>query len=114
MSANDIVYIFVVLTILLATVYVVLYFMKKMMFRFDNGKGNHVPITVVAVKGILPKRYISVVKVLDNYYVIGVSDTNITLLDKANSEDFKDYSSLESTEVNAKFSDFLKKSLMKK
>ena len=114
MSTNDIVYIFVVLILLLASVYVVLYFMKKMMFRFEGSGGNKIPITVVAVKGILPKRYVTVVKVLDSYYVLGVSDTNITLLDKANAEAIKDYDSLQSSEVNMKFGDFLKKSLKKK
>ncbi len=114
MSSGDIVYIFIVLVLLLASVYVVLYFMKKMMFKFEGGKGNQIPISVVAVKGILPKRYVSVVKVLDNYYVLGISDSNITLLDKADAEAIKDYDSLQSDDVNMRFADFLKKSLKKK
>ena len=114
MSTSDIIYIFVVLILLLASVYVVVYFMRKMMFKFEGGKGNAVPISVVAVKGILPKRYISVVKVKDDYYVLGISDTNITLLDKPDSKNFSEYDLQQNEKVNMNFADILKKSLKKK
>jgi flagellar biogenesis protein FliO len=113
-STSDIIYIFVVLVLLLASVYVVVFFMRKMMFKFEGGKGNVVPISVVAVKGILPKRYISVVKVNNNYYVLGISDTNITLLDKPDSENFSEYDMMQNERINMNFADLLKKSLKKK
>ncbi len=112
MSAGDIIYVFVVLTILLAGVYVVVYLMKKTMFRYDNSAMQNIPISLVAIRGIMPKKYVGVVKVGDEFYLIGISENNITMLDKLDAEKFDELDF--SDEPPAKFSDALKKAFNKK
>ncbi len=111
MSAGDIVYIFVVLIILLAAVYVVVYFMKKTMFRYDNSAMQNVAIDLIAVRGIMPKKYVGIVKVNDELYLIGISENNISLLDKLDSEKFNELDFAAAPQ--AKFSDMLKKAFTK-
>ncbi len=112
MSAGDIIYIFVVLLILLAGVYIVVYLMKKVMFRFDNSAAQNIPINLIAVQGIMPKKFVGIIKVKDDFYLIGISENNITLLDKLDPGKFDefDFDYIQ----NSKFSDVLKKTFSKK
>ncbi len=114
MSAGDIIYVFVVLILLLAAVYVVVFFMKKFMFRYNNGALQNVDINLVAINGIMPKKYIGIVKVADDFYLIGISENNITMLDKLDSEKFQELNFVENNSINEKFSDVLKKAFNKK
>ncbi len=112
MSAGDIIYVFVVLTLLLAGVYIVVYFMKKAMFRFDSSAMQNVSIDLISVRGIMPKKYIGIVKVNNDFYLIGISENNITKLDKLDSEQFADIE-FNSPHSETKFAGILKKAFNK-
>jgi len=107
-SAGDVIYVFVVFVILLAAVYLAVFFMKKMMFRYDNSAMQNVAIDLIAIRGIMPKKYVGIVKVNKDFYLIGISENNITMLDKLNPEDF-DEMNFEKIPQDGKFSDMFKK-----
>ena len=96
MGLGDIAQIFFILFVLLGVMYVMLWLVKKYLFTFDKKASKLVNISVLSTQVLMPKKYISVVKIRDKVYVLGVSDNSITLLDKQ--EDFT--KELEDEELN--------------
>lgn len=86
MGFGDIAQIFIILFALLAVMYGLLYLVKKFLFTYDKKASKLVNISVLSTQVLMPKKYISVVKIRDKVYVLGVSDNSISLLDKQ--EDF--------------------------
>lgn len=114
MGFGDILQIFFVLFVLLGIMYAMLYLVKKYLFTFDKRASKLVNISVLSTQVLMPKKYISVVKIREKVYVLGVSDNSITLLDKQ--EDFtKD---LQNEEINPSekknFLDILKQNMGRK
>ena len=75
------------LLLLVGLLYGVLVFVKKYGIKF-KGKNDHnsLKIKVLSNQMIMPKRFISVVKIEDKKLVLGVSEHSITLLKELNSE----------------------------
>jgi flagellar protein FliO/FliZ len=58
----------------------VLWFIRKYSFQARTNQSLGVDIKVLSSKMILPKKYISVIKVKDRGLVLGVSEASINLL----------------------------------
>ncbi|KAB2847174.1 MAG: flagellar biosynthetic protein FliO [Melioribacteraceae bacterium] len=114
MGIGDILQIFFVLFVLLGVMYAMLYLVKKYLFTFDKRASKLVNISVLSTQVLMPKKYISVVKIREKVYVLGVSDNSITLLDKQ--EDFtKDLLDEETNPSEKKnFLDMLKQNMGRK
>ena len=80
MSFFDIVKAFIPLIVIIGLLYGVLLFIKKYGITFKGNKAGSVPISVLSSQMIMPKKFISVVKVADKLLILGVSDGSITLL----------------------------------
>lgn len=83
------------------------YFINKKKVISNLSKFNTLPIDVVSVKSIMPKKYIAVVKVEDKLLVLGISDNAVNLLQE---KDF-DESYLRKEEIpnfKSKFQEILK------
>lgn len=83
------------------------YFINKKKVIQNFSKYNPIPIDIVSVKSIMPKKFIAVVKVEDKLLVLGVSDNGINLLQE---KDF-DESYLrkeEGPKLKSKFQEILK------
>lgn len=108
MGFGDIAQIFFILFVLLGVMYVMLWLVKKYLFTFDRKASKLINISVLSTQVLMPKKYISVVKIRDKVYVLGVSDNSINLLDKQ--DDFtQDIEDDELAQTNKKnFLDLLK------
>lgn len=59
---------------------IVWYFVNKKKIINNFSKFSSIPIEIVSVKSIMPKKYIAAVKVEDKLLILGISDNSITLL----------------------------------
>lgn len=82
MSAWDIAKIFLILFILAGIMYLMLWAVKKYFFSFSKGKLNASKIQVLSTQGIMPKKYVSVVKIYDKVLILGISEHSVNLLEK--------------------------------
>lgn len=85
------------------------YFISKKKFIGNFTKYNSLPIDIVSVKSIMPKKYVAAVKVDDKLLILGISDHSINLLQE---KEF-DADSLinhNSENVRSKFQEILKNS----
>ena len=80
MSFFEILKAFLPLVLIVGLLYGVLFFVKKYGISFKGKKFNTVPIDVLNSQMIMPKKFISVVRVENNLLVLGVSEHSITLL----------------------------------
>ncbi|MCL5030699.1 MAG: flagellar biosynthetic protein FliO [Bacteroidetes bacterium] len=80
MSFLDIVKALLPLVVIVGLLYGVLLFIKKYGISFKGNKSGSVSINVLSSQMIMPKKFISVVRVEDKLLVLGVSDNSITLL----------------------------------
>jgi len=79
---TDILYIFVVLLILLGVMYSLLYLMKRFLFNQGGKSTSHLSMKVLATQSLMPKKFLSIVKVQNKYFLIGISENSINLIDK--------------------------------
>jgi flagellar protein FliO/FliZ len=84
---------------------------------FYSSEGKHpklISIKVLANQILMPKKFLSVVKVRDKFYILGISDQSVTLIDKFEDQDLT--LKLESSTIHpaANFLEYFKKSLDKK
>jgi flagellar protein FliO/FliZ len=56
------------------------YLVRKFSVQKGAVKNSLLNIEVISTKMVLPKKYISVIKIKDELFVIGMSDNSITLL----------------------------------
>ncbi len=82
MGFFDIVKIFVVLLLLLGLMYALLFLVKKYLYQSGSSGSGKPKIKVITTQMLMPKKFISVVQVLDKVYVLGVTDHAFTLIDK--------------------------------
>lgn len=80
MSFFDIIKTVLPLIFLLGFLYLVLYLVKKYSFSFKGKSVKLLNVNVLATQMILPKKFISIIKVQDKILVLGVSEASITLL----------------------------------
>lgn len=110
MSFFDIIKTVIPLFLIVALMYGVLIFVKKYGIKINGNKTGSVHINIISSQMIMPKRFISVVKVEDKLLVLGISEQSITLLKELNQpEDFPKQSIVINEKMN--FLDSLKKNL---
>lgn len=90
MSLSDIAYIFFILMILLGVMYSLLFLVKKYLFKQGDPNIGHVKIQVISTQPLMPKKFISIVKIHKDYFVLGISDNAITLISKLDDIDDED------------------------
>lgn len=85
----------------------ILYYVKKYTNTSKSKVSKSVNVQVISNQMILPKKYISIVKVKDSLLVLGVSEGSINLLKELEYDSSLD-DELRSEEVNSNFLDILK------
>lgn len=111
---GDIAQIFLILLILVGVMYSLLYLVKKYLFTYDKKSSGSFKMNVIATQMLMPKKFVSVVRIKDKLYILGVSDNSISLLDKKDFDpDEIEFMNGQQTE-GTNFLDVLKKSMGKK
>ncbi len=114
MTFWDIFKIFLVLGILSGLFYFLMLVLKKYVFLNNTKNAKLINIKVLSTQLIMPKKYISVIKIRNKVYTVGVCDTSITLLDKTEDEKNEfDFNEVEKG-VSSNFWNQLKKNLIVK
>lgn len=112
MNLWDFVKIFLVLLLLAGLLYAMLYLLKKYVYASEGKNPKLLNIKVLSTQLIMPKKFISVVKIMDKVYVLGVSDQSISLVDKLTKDEVNLKDLEEASTVN--FLDYFKKGMNKK
>ena len=86
MSFLDILKAILPLIFIVGLLYGVLYFVKKYGVSFKGKAANLINIKVLSSQLLMPKKYISVVRVEDKILVLGVSEHSISLLKELDSK----------------------------
>ena len=107
MQFTDIVKTMVPLLVIVGLLFGALYFVKKYGIKLRKNKKGSIAINVISSQMIMPRRFISVVKVEDKLMVLGISDHSITLL-----KEFDDKINQDKTEFDSDKNNFL--NLLKK
>ena len=108
MNAWDIIKLILVLLIVIGIMLGILFLMRKYLYSWEKNKPGKLIINVLATQMLMPKRFVSIVKIYDKLFILGISDQSITLLDKI--ENFKDDINLEDfSKPQNPFSSFLPK-----
>ncbi len=80
MTIFDLLKAFLPLILLVGLLYALLRYVKRKGFSINSKSTGPLKINVLNTKMIMPKKYISVVKVNDRLLVLGVSENSINLL----------------------------------
>ncbi len=80
MNFFDIMKAFLPLVLLLGLLYALLRFVRRRGFNLNSKSSSPLQINVLNTKMIMPKKYLSVVKVDDKLLVLGLSENSISLL----------------------------------
>ncbi|MFA7288192.1 MAG: flagellar biosynthetic protein FliO [Melioribacteraceae bacterium] len=98
------------LILLIALLFGALILVKRYSFSMNGKKSKLLKIEVVNNQLILPKKYLSVVKVEDKILLLGVSENNITLLKEY---EYNENMEIDNNLINDKgsFVDILKQNL---
>lgn len=82
MGAGEIFRIFVTMLLMVGVMYLLLVVIKKYLLPVNQVVSDKLKIRNLTTHLLMPKKYISVVKIHETYYILGVSDQSITLIDK--------------------------------
>lgn len=110
MSFFDLLKTFVPLVLVLGLLYGVLILVRKYSISFKPGSSGPVSVKVLSSQMIMPKRYVSIVKVKDKLLVLGVSEHSINLLKEF---DYipEEFENIANEGVKPSFLDMLRKNL---
>jgi len=108
MSFLDFLKLLLPLFIICGLLFGVLYFVKK--YSFKKNGSSQLNIKVISSQILMPKKFISVVRINDKLLVLGVSENNITLLKEFQAEEEM---KMEETNTNplSSFAELFKKNL---
>lgn len=110
MDFFDVVKMLLPLLIIIGLLYGLLLIVRKYSFSLNKEKAGGVNIKVIGTQMLLPKKFISVVKVKDKLLILGVSEASITLLKEIDSDDYDNYAD-ESEVPSSSFTEMIKKNL---
>jgi flagellar protein FliO/FliZ len=110
MGFFDIVQAFLPLLLIVGLLYGVLVFIRKYGVSFKGKQKLSANIKVISTQMLMPKKFISVVKVEDKYLVLGVSEHSITMLKELNSP-VAESLELETEETQQNFLEILKRNI---
>ena len=108
MSLTELIQAFVPLLLILALLYGVLFFIKRKGFRLNPGQSKLNGVEVLSTQTIMPKRFITLIKVQDKVLLVGMTDNSMSLLKEF---DYKEQMSNEPVMPKESFSDVFKKNL---
>jgi flagellar protein FliO/FliZ len=89
MGFFDILKVFFPLILIVGLLYTLLHFVKKSGFSIRSGKSKiykNFNVKVVNTQMIMPKKFISIVKIKDKFLVLGVSENSINMLKEFDDE----------------------------
>jgi len=86
------------------------YYVSKKGVKNNFAKYNSLPIDVITVKSIMPKKYIAAVKIDEKVLILGVSDHSINLLEEKEF-DAEKYVNDKAEGVRSKFHELFKQNL---
>ena len=109
MSIFDIVQSLLPLVVIIVLLGGVLYLVKKYSYKLNSKKSKALDVDVIYNHLIMPKKYISFVKLQDKVLVLGISESNITLLKEIDYESLDDDFIVE--EAKGGFIDILKQNM---
>ncbi|KAF0151651.1 MAG: flagellar biosynthetic protein FliO [Ignavibacteria bacterium] len=110
MTFYDIIKSIIPLLAVLGMLYGVLVLVRKYSFSLSGKKIKNLHIDVVHNQLILPKKYLSLVRVKDKLLVLGISENNITVLKELDYAEFADTTENDSA-VKGNFVEILKQNL---
>jgi flagellar protein FliO/FliZ len=108
MSSIDLLQAFIPLVLILALLYGVLFFIKRKGFRLNPLQSKINGVEVLSTQTIMPKKFISLIKVQDKVLLVGMTDNNMTLLKEF---DYEEDSNENEIAGKDSFSDIFKKNL---
>ncbi len=87
------------LGMLIGIMYGALYLMKRFIYRSQVPGASPLDLKVISTQMIMPKKFISVVKIQGYMYILGITDFSFTVLDKSTAppEALQDLKDSEST-----------------
>ncbi len=109
MSFIDLAKAFIPLVLIVLLLFGVLLFIRKYGFSINGKKTNYLNIKVLNSQLIMPKKYISVVKVKDKLLLLGISENSITLLKEM--DDTEPEEMISGEDEKQTFLDILKKNM---
>ncbi|HOI28418.1 MAG TPA: flagellar biosynthetic protein FliO [Melioribacteraceae bacterium] len=110
MSFMDIVNTILPLLLILGLLFLALIMIRKYSFSINRNKSNLLKIEVMNNHLILPKKYLSVVRVEDKLLLLGISEGNISLI-KEYDFDSSDEIQAPQSELKQTFKEILKQNL---
>ena len=110
MGALDIIKTFLPLVLIVGLLYGVLYFIKKYGITVKGSKSSIVPIKVLNTQMIMPKKYITVVKVEGKLLLLGISENSVSLL-KELETDANEITQITPDSKNPSFLEILKQNI---
>ena len=110
MSFTDVLKAILPLILILGLLYAALLFLRKYSFKTKGKDSGVLKIKVLSNKMIMPKKFISVIRVEDKLFILGVSENAISLLKEMDSPENPIPTSY-NPDDNANFLSILKKSL---
>jgi len=97
------------LVLVIGLLYAVLIFIKRKGITVTGKKSKIFNIDILSTQSIMPKKYISVVKVENKYLVLGISDHSINLLKELDVDENQIDNAVADETVRNSFFDNLKK-----
>ncbi|MCX6169920.1 MAG: flagellar biosynthetic protein FliO [Ignavibacteriales bacterium] len=110
MTFFDIVKSFIPLVLILGLLFGVLVLVRKYSFSLSGKKQRSVNVDVIYNQLILPKKYLSLIRVQDKLLVLGISESSITLLKELDYNSYQDSES-QSKDNKPNFVDLFKQNL---
>ena len=111
MSFLDILKSFIPLLLILGLLFGVLILVRKFSFTMNGKKSQMFKLDVISNQLILPKKYLSVVRVRDKVLILGISENNITLLKELEYCDMEEDVNIEQKDLKKNFVDAFKRNL---
>ncbi|MBU1097655.1 MAG: flagellar biosynthetic protein FliO [Ignavibacteriae bacterium HGW-Ignavibacteriae-2] len=108
MSFFELLKAFIPLILILGLLYGVLYLVKRKGFRINPTQSKINGVEILSTQTIMPKKFISLIKVKDKIILVGITDNNISLLKEFDyDEEFSEQQKVD----KQNFSDIFKKNL---
>ncbi len=98
------------LVVIIGILYLVLRYVKKFYSPVKGIKVSNYEIKVLATQMIMPKKYVSVLKIKDKILVVGIGDSSINLLKELELEESDKIDTTQTVEKNS-FVDLFRKNL---
>ncbi len=111
MSAFDITQAFLPLILVIIILGITLYFVKRYTFTMKGGKRIPLKIEVLSNQLIMPKKYLSIVRVENKIILLGVSEAGITLIKEFDSIDLPEDTLPHNSAQKKSFYELLKQNL---